>query len=108
MIPVGERPFMVLLSALDGSVSGLGRIVGASMRNQRQFAFRPGTLVNNRRCHLLINVRVLKDHTATVDAKIQGKAYWPQWRGPLTQLSLMRDGDCRTVVSQASAPGTTA
>jgi hypothetical protein len=86
MIPVGGQPCMLLLSAFDGKVSGFSRIAGVPVRDQQQYAFRPGKLENGRRYRLLIGVRVLKDNMASIDTWLQGKACWPQWRGPRTDL----------------------
>jgi hypothetical protein len=86
IIPVGGHRFMVMLGAIDGSASGLSRIDGVSVRDQKQYAVHPGKLENGRRCRMLISVRVLKDGTAAIDVSIQGKQIWPQWKGPLTAL----------------------
>ena len=57
IIPVAGHPCMVMLSAFDGMASGLSRVGGVSIADQKQYAAHPGKIENDRRYRLLISVR---------------------------------------------------
>ena len=68
-------------------MSGLSRVGGVSVADQKQYAARPGNITNDLRYRLLISVRLIKGNNASVEVFLQGKPAWPAWKGLAAELS---------------------
>ena len=87
LLSVDSRPFMLELSSLDGSGSGLMVLDGHfAWVAENPISVQPGTLENDHRYRLLVSVRTIARNRASVDVSLDGKPYLPHWEGSPTSL----------------------
>ena len=87
LLSVDSRPFMLELSSLDGSGSGLMVLDGHfAWVAENPISVRPGTLENDHRYRLSVSVRTIAGNRASVDVSLDGKPYLPHWEGSPTSL----------------------
>jgi hypothetical protein len=88
ILPVGSHMCLVNLSGWGGKCSGIEMLDGQDS-SHNSTTIRPGGLINGRKYHLLIRVR-LQNGMASVDVLID-KAPVLRWRGSESSLSLYKD-----------------
>ncbi len=89
IIPVGSRRCMIMLSGSDGKASGVDRIDGHSITDNRNLAaIHPGSIENGHRYRLDISVRLLANETASIVVSLDGKPHLPRWEGKLASLDI--------------------
>jgi hypothetical protein len=89
-LPVGSAQCRVSLSGWGGDARGIEQIEGQGAENNKSTR-QPGTLENDRRYRLLVQVRLDSENTeARINVSLDGQAAYLEWSGPQASLSLSK------------------